>query len=527
MEYKCELIEKFFYIEKGEAWIMKFISAIINRDCRNCNPDKNEYIEKNNQIKKLNERITLLEKELMFTKECLQTSIKESEISREELKIAHEELLVYNEELQTTNEEIQAANEELRKINTQYKNKNQELADLYNDMTNYLNSTDIGTIFLDENLCIREFTPPVTAVINLKTQDIGRPMEHITCNLMNDELNMAVREVIKRQMPSEKEVQSKNGSWYLLKCAPYLTIENTAKGVVVSLVDITKRKNAEIETFRSKEKYAEKVLSESLKTEFFSNISHELRTPLNVILCTLQLLESYSNGNYTKDKEISFKKYINIMKQNSLRQLRLVNNLLDITKLDSGFLELNLMNCNIINVVESVAMSVAEYIKNNSIKLIFDTDIEEAITACDPEKIERIILNLISNSIKFTKEGGSIYVNIYDKGESIIISIKDTGIGIPKEKLDIIFDRFRQVDKSLTRTSEGTGIGLSIVKSLVELHNGKISVSSEYGKGSEFIIELPITVLPDEKVIHRAIEAESQERIDKINVEFSDIYSLS
>ncbi|MBX4258232.1 hypothetical protein KTC96_17965 [Clostridium estertheticum] len=316
----------------------------------------------------------------------------------------------------------------------------------------------------------------------------------------------------------EKEIESKNGSWYLLKCAPYCTFDNLIKGVVLSLVDITNKKLLD-----------ETILSETLKTEFFSNLSHELRTPLNIILCTLQLLDTYTTGSEVNEKERKFKQYIGIMKQNCYRQLRLVNNMIDITKLDAGFFNLNLQNCNIVNVVESVTMSVAEYIKTKSIKLIFDTDIEECIMSCDPEKIERVILNLLSNSIKFTRSGGSMKVNMYDKGEHIIISIKDTGIGIPPDKLNIIFDRFRQVDRSLTRKQEGSGIGLSIVKSLVELHGGTISVRSEYGKGTEFIIVLPIIVIPKENDILEVFEfeSESQERIERIDIEFSDIYSLN
>jgi two-component system CheB/CheR fusion protein len=118
-------------------------------------------------------------------------------------------------------------------------------------------------------------------------------------------------------------------------------------------------------------------------------------------------------------------------------------------------------------------------------------------------------------------------VSIYSKKESIIISIKDTGIGIPTDKLDIIFDRFRQVDRSLTRNQEGSGIGLAIVKSLVELHGGKISVHSEYGNGTEFTIELPIKVLSEENDSYRLVKDESQERIDMIRIEFADIYSLN
>jgi signal transduction histidine kinase len=238
-------------------------------------------------------------------------------------------------------------------------------------------------------------------------------------------------------------------------------------------------------------------------------------------------LDTYENSSDVIDKEKKVKKYSNIMKQNCYRQLRLVNNILDITKLDAGFLQLTLQKCNIVSIVEGVTMSVAEYIKSKSIELIFDTDIEDCIMSCDPEKIERVILNLLANSIKFTKPGGDISVNMYDKGENIIISIKDTGMGIPMEKLDIIFDRFRQVDRSLTRKQEGSGIGLSIVKSLVELHGGRISVLSEYGKGTEFIIVFPVSVISKENDICKKSEDDYQERIERIHIEFSDIYSLN
>lgn len=604
---------------------------------------------------KMNEKIISLEKELKYTKECLQTAIEESEVSREELQSANEEFLASNEELQSTNEEFYTVNEELLKINTRYQNKIQELADMDNDMTNFLNSTNIGTIFLDSNLCVRKFTSSITKEINLKAQDIDRPMQHISHNLINDELNNGANEVMNSLMSSEKEIQSKNGSWYLLKCAPYRTLDNPFKGVVISLVDITIRKQAEIEQLRSRERYEqlveyspyaiyiiqndkfcfsnsaglkllnvknqkelmnrhfgyyfnideqelikidissiqmnrndikpkedeiilhdgnvllveistmpiiledraarllfvrdvsfkikerilkeenerskkllnETIISETLKTEFFSNISHELRTPLNVILSTLQLLDIYTKGNSIQNKEVRFKKYTNIMKQNCYRQLRLVNNMIDITKLDAGYFELKMQNCNIVNIVENITMSVSEYIKNNSIELIFDTDIEERIIACDPDKIERIILNILSNSIKFTKQGGSMNVSIYDKKDKVVISIKDTGIGIPADKLDIIFDRFRQVDKSLARKQEGSGIGLSIVKSLVELHGGNIFAYSEYGKGTEFIIELPVILCTEQTFIRRAVEDELNDRIDRIHIEFSDIYSLN
>ena len=193
----------------------------------------------------------------------------------------------------------------------------------------------------------------------------------------------------------------------------------------------------------------------------------------------------------TVDKEKIIKN-INMEKQNCFRLLRLINNLIDSTKLDSGYFELNMVNCNIVNIIEEITLSVAEYMHSNNLTLIFDTEVEEKIVACDLDKIERIMLNILSNAIKFTKPGGNIFVNISDGEEFITISIEDTGIGIPEEKLSIIFDRFRQVDKSFTRNHEGSGIGLSLVKSLVEMQGGTIFVESKCGQGTKFIIKFPV-----------------------------------
>ena len=615
----------------------------------------NETIENYDTISKLHERIADLEQELQYTKESLQTSIEEIETSSEELQSANEELLVSNEELHSTNEELQSVNEELIVVNTQYQYKIQELADLNNDMANFINSTTIGTIFLDHELCVRKFTPAAAEEVNLMEQDIGRPIGHISHNLRNEDLVMMAGKVINSLIPAEKEVQSANGKWYILKYSPYRTNEHIIKGVVISLVDITSLKWAEEQQQKSKKLYKnvidmspfaifvvkdkliqfsnpeglkllkvkntdqltgkplddyldigesllklesglagtsenankglaaveDKVTSpdgsvlfievmsmavtfednqaqmiiirditykrlseelreentesrrlleearafEQVKNDFFSNLSHELRTPLNVIMSSLQLLESHLKKSTDYDKNNKRGKYINIMRQNCYRQLRLVSNIIDITKMDSGFFELKMKNLNIVSVVENITLSVSEYVKSRSIELIFDTDFEEKIIAIDPDSIERIILNLLSNAVKFTMEGGSIFVNMCDKGDSVLISVKDSGVGIPREKQDMIFERFRQVDKSLTRDHEGSGIGLSLVKSLIEMHNGKFSVESEYKNGSTFFIELPVRTVEEE--YHAIEEINPRNNVEKIHLEFSDIYGIN
>lgn len=211
------------------------------------------------------------------------------------------------------------------------------------------------------------------------------------------------------------------------------------------------------------------------------------------------------------------------MKQNCYRMLRLVNNLIDLTKIDSGYLKLNLKNQEVISIVEDIILSVAEYIESKNISIQFDTEVEEKYMACDEDIIERVILNLLSNAVKFTPAGGNIWVNVHDRGNHILISVKDSGIGIPHDKQDIVFDRFRQVDKSLARSTEGSGIGLNLVKSLIELHGGEISLKSEAGQGSEFIVKLPVLIVDDdEAAITNGI---SQGKVQRIHIEFSDIYS--
>ena len=213
------------------------------------------------------------------------------------------------------------------------------------------------------------------------------------------------------------------------------------------------------------------------------------------------------------------------MKQNCYRLLRLISNLIDITKIDAGYFDINEINNDIINLIENITMSVADYIENKGLQLIFDTDVEEKIIACDPEKIERIILNLLSNAVKFTSSRGNIMVTIEDGIENICIRVKDTGKGIPAEKLNSIFERFVQVDKSLARDHEGSGIGLSIVKCLVELHGGTISVRSKEGYGTEFIIYIPCKLVDESHDDNVDDDALGKSYIEKINIEFSDIYN--
>ncbi|MBZ9684931.1 PAS domain-containing sensor histidine kinase [Clostridium estertheticum] len=305
-------------------------------------------------------------------------------------------------------------------------------------------------------------------------------------------------------------------------------ITSDSEKIILSITrDISERKRIEFlkQKVRQKTLLLNKTIEyNKLRTEFFANISHELRTPLNMILGSIQLVNITTNDKVIINPEIKIEKYMSIIKQNCYRLVRLVDNLIDITKIDAGYLDISLQNGDIVKVVEDIALSVVEYVESKGLELIFDTDIEEKFMAFDADKIERIMLNLISNAIKFTKPCGKIYVNIQNKQENIVISVRDTGIGVPIEKQNEIFERFIQVDKSLSRKQEGSGIGLSLVKSLVEMHEGKIYINKEITEGTEFVIELPVKILDNIKASNEIYNS-AENDIERIKIEFSDIYS--
>lgn len=270
--------------------------------------------------------------------------------------------------------------------------------------------------------------------------------------------------------------------------------------------------------------YSDAIDYNSQKSDFFANLSHELKTPISIVLGAIQLIDQHKTTTLERRRS---SKQLQTIKQNCYRLLRLVNNILDISRIDSGFVKANMENCNIVYLIEEITQSVVPFAEQKDISLEFDTESEEIITAVDIDKIERIILNLLSNAIKFTSHGGKITVNVYSRDNRVLVSVKDTGPGIPKQMQAKIFERFQQVGSALTREFEGSGIGLSLVKSFVNLHNGLITVNSELNKGSEFILEFPI-ILCDQKTENTSQKVNPQNKIvEAIKTEFSDIYYVS
>ena len=263
---------------------------------------------------------------------------------------------------------------------------------------------------------------------------------------------------------------------------------------------------------------------ERLKNEFFNNISHEFRTPINVILGSIQLFETMGDDVFLEPNRNKFKTYQRIMKQNCFRLLRLVNNLIDVTKMESGYLSLSPNNHNIVRLVDDIVNNSTSYAEAKEIHMSFQAEEQEIVTACDADKIQRVILNLISNAIKFTPKNGQIRVSVYRDEKTVYISVKDTGIGISQNELNSIFDRLAPLDNTLTRDHEGSGIGLSLASSIIKLHGGLIRVNSKPSIGSEFTVELPNRVIEGnypEKQNESELNLSSSE---KAKLEFSDLF---
>ncbi|WP_322006395.1 sensor histidine kinase [Clostridium butyricum] len=234
-----------------------------------------------------------------------------------------------------------------------------------------------------------------------------------------------------------------------------------------------------------KKEVEEKKIEEYTRTQFLSSISHDLKTPINVIYSAIQLEQIYIE----KDDIDSLKKYNSISSENCISLIRFANNLIDNSRIYSQFLTANLRKVNIVEIVEDYVMSYVDYVSWNGIELIFDTNTEECMIEVDIEFIGRIILNLISNGVKYTAKGGKIYVVIEEKMDKVFIKVSDTGSGINEEIKNKIFNRYASTNKTISDSKSGTGLGLFVVKRLVELQKGKIYLDEKVLLGTSIVIE--------------------------------------
>jgi response regulator RpfG family c-di-GMP phosphodiesterase/signal transduction histidine kinase len=225
---------------------------------------------------------------------------------------------------------------------------------------------------------------------------------------------------------------------------------------------------------------------DELKTQFFANVNHELRTPLTLMLAPLKSLIEGKMGKLSP----ALKDAIETMQRNGYKLLKLINNLLDLNKLEEGKMRLKVRSVNLVDFLPPLLASVKPLADQKQIRLYYQHPPHPVELILDPDQFEKVVFNLLSNALKFTNKGGKITIYIEDKDDTVVLTVEDTGIGIPANMLGTIFDRFSQVDGSKSRAQEGTGIGLALAQEIVLVHKGSIRAESELGRGSRFIVEM-------------------------------------
>lgn len=311
----------------------------------------------------------------------------------------------------------------------------------------------------------------------------------------------------KRIYQTEIEMQNQKRKHIEITKTPMLDSKNQVCGIVGMVRDITNTAYIYEEI-------------EKLKSDFFSNLYHELGTPINAITSSLQLLSF--NIDSMRKVDVDEIKYISdIIKKNSFRLLKLTNNLVYVTKLDSNEIKCNFKIGDIVSFVENICIKTATFCKEKDIDLIFDTNEEEYVGEFDENIIEKILLNLLSNAIKYNKKNGKIEVVLTCEKEYITIKVKDDGVGIPNRYTKCIFEKLSYVDDRLVKLNEGSGLGLYITNSLVNIYGGSIDVNTSLDEGSEFIVKLPFENgnLKDKLSNPCVISG-----FDPMSIEFSDIY---
>jgi len=432
-------------------------------------------------------RVARLEEDLAAARRELEAAIRDRDIAEEEIRAINEEAMSVNEEFQTTNEELETSQEELQSLNEELRALNNQLQETLDqqrstadDLQNILNSSDIATIFLDDQLRIRFFTPAAKALFSVIATDVGRPLADLAHHFANEALLSDARAVLSSLVPTVLEVEAENGAWYNCRILPYRTKENRIEGVVITFADVTARKRAEDEA------NAAKLLAESAnlgKSRFLAAASHDLRQPLQ----TLTLLNGLL-GKKVKDPDA-----LELVERGGealMAMSGMLNTLLDINQLEAGVVRPEIVDLAIADLLDSLRTEFAYHAKAKGLGW--------RVMPCrlgvrtDPRLLDQMVRNLLSNAVKYTKKG-RIVLGCRRRGDKLRIEVWDTGLGIPKAQLRAIFDEFHQIDNPARELSRGLGLGLAIVQRLGDLLGHTVDVRSQEGRGSVFCIEVPLS----------------------------------
>ena len=429
-------------------------------------------------------RIAQIEQELDATRKELENAIRDRETAEEDVRAINEESMSVNEEFQTTNEELETSKEELQSLNEELTALNSQLQEtlnqhqtLANDLENILNSADVATLFLDEKLRIRFFTPAAKPLFSVIATDIGRPLADLSRHFTDAHLLADAKIVLANLVPLTREIEAENGGWYTCRVLPYRTKENRIEGVVITFNDVTARKKAEDDL------NAARLQAESAnlgKSRFLAAASHDLRQPLQ----TVSLLQGLLARKLKDREELEL---VALSEEALTAMSGMLNSLLDINQLEAGVVRPEVVDFPIKDLLERLRTEFTYHAHTHGL----DWRVVSCglIVRSDPRLLEQMIRNLLSNAVKYTRTGG-VLLGCRRRGARLRVEIWDTGLGIAEEQLRAIFREFHQIDNPARELSRGLGLGLAIVQRLGDLLGHPVDVRSREGSGSVFTIEV-------------------------------------
>lgn len=440
--------------------------------------------------------VAALERELRQAREQLEHAgeardhtVEELQAANEELRSVNEEQKAASEELETSREEIQSINEELVTINQEHQNTIDELKRTNSDLQNLIASTEIGTIFLDRELRVRRFTPSAAALFNFAPADVGRPLAHITHRLRYPELVDDARQVLASRERREREVESDDGTWFVVRINPYRSPDEGAggaaavDGAVVACFDITAQKRVEAEL---REARAAADAANLAKGTFLATLSHEFRTPLNGMLGYADILHLDGPLNAAQTRKLDR------IKAGGWHLAAMIDEILAFAMRDEGRQAVRAEQVDAREVARAAHELVEPAAEAKSLGFVLELPGHPVALETDAGKLRQVLINLCGNAVKYT-ERGEIRLVVREEAEHVVFEVRDTGIGIAPEHQSRVFDRFWQVERAPTRSFGGMGIGLAAAREFSRLLGGEVEVESEPGRGSTFRVWLPRT----------------------------------
>jgi two-component system CheB/CheR fusion protein len=421
------------------------------------------------------EYVLNMEEELRELKEELRLTFDKLAASDENMHSFNEELLSANEEMQSTNEEMQSINEELQTINADYQAKNKELVEINDDLNNYFRSNVNGQLFVNRDGLLMKFSPGTVQHINLQHGDIGRPLSNISTNIKFDTIVADVNDVINNGGVISKEVETQSGKWYQIMTMPYIRqADNTTDGAIITFYEITQLKKIQHELDKKNKRLIR--INEDLDN-FVLSASHDLLGPLGNIEVTIALV------NHLEIPHPELLEYLDVI-NTSVKKFRvMLKELSAIGKMENKTVKMEAV-C-VKDLIDEVTESINNKISTTNAVITTDIEVEELFFS--RKNLRSILYNLISNALKFTNSPApKIEITTKQEGEFVLLSVRDNGIGMSQKDIQKVFDIYNRVNKNL----EGQGIGLYLVKKIVDAVGGKVMVESEPGKGTTFKIFL-------------------------------------